>query len=82
MAIEYVVDVFFLLDLLFSFVKRSIQNKDLKAIAYSYVFTDTFIFDLVALVPLFFQEKYIYFGFKCTRIVHFFRLTDPVDLFL
>lgn len=79
MAIEYVLDAIFMLDLVLSFFKRSIQNKELKSIAYSYVFTDTFIFDLVALLPLFFREQYVYFGFKCTRIVHFFRLTDPVD---
>ena len=76
-AIEYTLDVFYILDILFNFLKRSPTNRDLKEIAQSYLLS-TFIFDAAAIVPIFLGESLDSFGFKLFRLIHVFKLIEPI----
>lgn len=82
-SIERVLDIIFLIEILLNFLKRTMANKDLRTIATNYVF-GTFIFDVIATVPnlIFLDEGLPYFYLKLFRLVHFFRITEPLQFAL
>jgi hypothetical protein len=77
MSLEYVLDVLFLIEIFANFFKRTHINKTLKDIALHYVL-GYFIFDLVAIIPIFLSEQHRFFSFKFLRLVHIKRVTEPV----
>ena len=81
--IERFIDIIFMIEIVFNFVKRTRAHKDLKSIAINYL-TTYFVFDIVATIPnlMFFNESFDYYYIKCIRVVHAWRLTRPLDLLL
>ena len=53
--LEYIFDVFFIIDVLINFLRRTQINKELMQIARAYLF-GTLIFDVGSIIPLFFGE--------------------------
>lgn len=77
------IDIVFLIDICFNFVKRTRANYNLKLIAKSYMFP-FFVFDMLATIPplIFFNENFEQYWIKAIRIVYFTRLTKPLELLL
>lgn len=76
------IDIIQLMEIMLNFVKKTRAHKDLIHICMSYL-TGYFIFDVIATVPeLFMDEAREYYYLKAFRIVHFYRLTQPLQLLL
>ena len=72
-----------MIDIIANFFKWTRGNRTLGAIAEAYLRSGEFFFDIVATLPcLFMGEGIAYYGLKCFRIYHFFRITKPLDLLL
>ena len=81
-AIELIVDIVFIVEIGLNFLKRTLANKDIATIAINYL-TGYFIFDVLATLPgLITQESLEFIWFKAFRLVHFFRITDPLTFLL
>ena len=82
-SIEQVLDIIFLIEIILNFLKRTMANKDIGQIATNYIF-GTFIFDVIATIPnlIFLQEGLKFFWLKLFRLVHFFRITEPLQFLL
>lgn len=71
-----------MIEILLNFVKKTRAHKDLYHICQNYL-TGYFIFDVVATVPeLFMDESREYYALKIFRLVHFYRLTQPLNILL
>ena len=83
--IELALDIIWLIEIIFNFLKKTRAHRDLKSIAQNYI-TGYFIFDVISLVPGIFQKTsrpiMKYYWLKMFRIVHVFRLTYPLELLL
>lgn len=78
--IEYFIDIVYLIEIIFNFVKRTRAQKDLSQIARGYVF-GYFIFDLVGTLPLFLGQTLDVYWLKLFRcLVHVMRLSIPLEL--
>ena len=65
-----------------NFIKRTRAHKDFKTIAPNYLKT-MFIFDVLSTVPcLVYAENISIYAFKCFKVVHFFRISHPLDILL
>mmetsp|Transcript_393 Transcript_393/g.765 ORF Transcript_393/g.765 Transcript_393/m.765 type:complete len:733 (-) Transcript_393:49-2247(-) len=81
--IELTIDIIYLIEIIFNFVKKTRAHKELPNIASSYV-SGYFFFDLIATVPelVFFGEGIRFYKLKLFRLVHVMRLTEPLKLLL
>ena len=83
LTIEILVDIIWLFEIIFNFVKRTKINTDVHSIAIKYVFNGSFIFDFVATIPtLFSGEAQSVYYLKIFRILHVQRLNEPVNIIL
>lgn len=65
-----------------NFVKRTRALKKLRAIAVNYL-TSFFIFDVISTIPnLINNESFDFYWLKLFRLIHFMRLTKPLELLL
>lgn len=84
-TLEQVFDIIYILEILLNFIKRTRAHKDLQAIADNYIKT-YFIFDVVATLPCLLNangsENYSLYFLKLFRLVHFFRISKPLQLIL
>ena len=77
---EFIVNVFYFIDILLNFVKRSHEHRRLEEIAGNYLFK-YFLFDVISTMPdLFNNESKQFYWLKIFRIVHLGRLCDPLEL--
>lgn len=77
-TLEMVIDIIYFIEILMNFVKKTLAYKTIQLISWNYL-TGYFLFDIIATIPeLFMQQSITYYWFKCFRIVHFFRLSDPL----
>lgn len=77
-TLELVIDIIYFIEILMNFVKKTLAYKTIQLISWNYL-TGYFMFDIIATVPeLFMQEPVTFYWFKCFRIIHFFRLSDPL----
>lgn len=77
-TLEMVIDIIYFIEILMNFVKKTLAYKTIQLISWNYL-TGYFLFDIIATIPeLFMQQSVTYYWFKCFRIVHFFRLSDPL----
>lgn len=77
-TLEMVIDIIYFIEILMNFVKKTLAYKTVQLISWNYL-TGYFLFDIIATIPeLFMQQSVTYYWFKCFRIVHFFRLSDPL----
>jgi hypothetical protein len=82
-TIEVLVDIIWLFEICFNFVKRTKINTDVRSIAFNYAFNGTFIFDVLATIPpLLSSESFSVYYFKCFRILHLEALVLPVNIIL
>jgi hypothetical protein len=83
MSIEMVIDIVYFIEIIFNFLKKTRAHKDISMIASNYL-TGYFIFDVLATVPelIFFGEGLRFYKLKTFRIVHVYRLTQPLQLLL
>ena len=80
--IEQGIDIFMLIEIFLNFVKKKNIQKDLTTIGYNYI-TGYFIWDLIATLPgLMTGEIMDFYFLKLFRIMHFTKLTQPLNLFL
>ena len=80
--IEYAIDIIYLFEIMLNFVKRTRALKKIQAIAVNYL-TSFFIFDVIATIPnLINNESFDFFWLKLFRLIHFMRLTKPLELLL
>lgn len=76
------IDIIMFVDILFNFIKKTRAHKELKTIGINYL-TGSFVFDVVATIPeLFMQQCLEFYYFKLARIVHVYRLTEPLQKLL
>ena len=81
--IETFIDVFMLIDIVANFFKWTRATKTLAAIAEAYIKSGYFFFDVIATLPgLCNGENYNLYGLKAFRLIHFFRITKPLELLL
>mgnify|MGYP002630811994 CR=1 FL=1 len=81
--IELFIDIFMLIDIVANFFKWTRATKTLAAIAESYLKSGAFFADVLATLPgLCNGENYNLYALKAFRLVHFFRITRPLELFL
>ena len=85
MQIEWIIDIFYCIDIVLSFLKWTRVNRDLKSIAISYImpsFPEFFAMDMIGTIPgLVTGESYRYYWLKFFRIIlYMIRLTDPFDI--
>ena len=82
-SIERLIDILFVVEIVFNFVKRTRTHTNLSAIAKNYLYT-YFVVDFVATIPLLFflDEDFDYYFIKVLRIFYVFRLTKPLELLL
>ena len=82
-SIELFIDIFMTMDIIANFFKWTRGNKTLGAIAEAYIKSGVFFFDVIATLPnMFMGEGIQHYGLKVFRIVHFFRITQPLELVL
>jgi hypothetical protein len=80
--IELAIDIIYFIEICLNFVKRTRAHKELSTIGYNYL-TGFFIFDVVSTLPeLFMGEIFDYYYLKIFRIIHFTKLTLPLNLLL
>lgn len=80
--IERIIDLFVIVDIGLNFLKRTRAHKDIKEIAWNYIYSLVIFFDVLGAVPFFFNESIDEYWYKCFRIIHFFRFTKPLELLL
>jgi hypothetical protein len=82
MEIELAIDIIYFIEICLNFVKRTRAHKELSTIGYNYL-TGFFIFDVISTLPeLFMGEIFDYYYLKIFRIIHFTKLTLPLNLLL
>jgi hypothetical protein len=80
--IELAFDIFFLIEIILNFFKRSRTEPTLQLIAQNYL-VGFFFFDVIATCPcLFMGEPSQYYYLKLFRMVHVLRITAPLKLVL
>lgn len=81
--IERMIDIIYLIEIIFNFVKKTRARDTLKDISLHYLQT-TFIFDAISTIPnlIFLDEDFDFYWLKLARLVHVFRLTRPLELLL
>ena len=81
--IELGIDIIYLIEILFCFVKRTMAHKDIKSIAMNYL-SFYFWFDVIGTVPclFFFGENLAYYPLKLFRFVHVYRLNTPPKMLM
>lgn len=71
-----------MIEICLNFVKKTRAHKDVESIGYNYL-TGYFIFDVVATLPgLINNESLDYYYLKGLRLVHVYRLTQPLQILL
>ena len=84
-TLELAFDTIYIVEILLNFIKRTRAHKDLSSISDNYIKT-YFVFDVVATVPCLLNikesENFSLYFLKCFRIVHFFRISKPLQLLL
>ena len=80
-AIELVVDIIYLIEIILNFMKKQRGHKTMNDIAKSYILS-YFAFDLIGTLPeLFMGENYKFYWLKFFRcLAHVFRITKPIEL--
>jgi hypothetical protein len=72
------IDIFMFVDILLNFVKKTRAHDTLYKIGLNYI-TGYFVFDVIATIPeLFMDEELEFYYFKLARLVHVYRLTEPL----
>ena len=80
--IELAIDIIYLMEICLNFVKKTRAHKDIAAISMNYI-TGSFIFDLVSTIfGILSNENFSVYWFKCFRIIHIYRLTQPLNIIL
>lgn len=84
-TLEQAFDIIYIIEIFLNFIKRTRAHKDLSSISDNYIKT-YFVFDVVATVPPLLNvqgsENFSLYFLKCFRIVHFFRISKPLQLLL
>lgn len=84
-TLEQTFDIIYILEIMLNFIKRTRAHKDLQSIGESYL-KSYFIFDMVSTVPPLLNvqgsENFSLYFLKCFKIVHFFRISRPLQLLL
>ncbi len=82
-SIEMFIDVFILIDIIANFFKWSRATKTLATIADNYIRSGNFFFDVAATLPgICNHQNYNTYFLKSFRLVHFFRITKPLEILL
>jgi len=85
-AIETVIDIIYVVEILLCFVKKTRAFREFSPIAYNYLspFSGTFLFDFIGTVPgLVFAQSYQFYFFKLFRcLVHIGMLMQPLDMIM
>lgn len=80
--IELAIDIIYFIEIILNFVKKTRAHKDLVTIGSNYL-TGYFLVDVIATVPeLFMNEREDYYWLKVFRLLHLYRLTNPLQLLL
>jgi len=79
--VELAVDILFIIEILFNFVKVTKAHSTLSSIASNYL-TGYFIFDVLSIIPIFAGEDHDYLFYKGFRILHGARLAMPLKILL
>mmetsp|Transcript_42193 Transcript_42193/g.64693 ORF Transcript_42193/g.64693 Transcript_42193/m.64693 type:complete len:257 (+) Transcript_42193:436-1206(+) len=82
-SLERAIDILFMIEILFNFVKRTRAYTSIGAISKKYV-TSYFILDVLATVPnlFFLNEALKLYWLKFFRMIHLNKLTSPLELLL
>jgi len=76
--IEMVIDIIYLVEIILNMLKKTRAHKDIESIAWNY-FTGYFIFDVAGTIPeLIMNQRFQYYWLKGFRMVHVYRLTQPL----
>ena len=83
MNIERVIDIIYMIEILFCFVKRTMAHKDIKSISMNYL-SFYFWFDAIGTIPnlFFLNEGMQYYWFMVFRFIHISRLNTPPKLLM
>lgn len=80
--IELIIDIIYFIEIVLNMLKKTRAHKEIEAIAWNYL-TGYFIFDAVGTIPcLFTGEVFKYYWLKAFRVIHIYRLTQPLQLVL
>ena len=80
--IELIIDIIYFMEICLNFVKKTRAHKDFPAIGMNYI-TGSFIFDMASTIfGLLGNESFDIYWLKCFRIIHIYRLTQPLNIIL
>lgn len=80
--IELVIDIIYLIEIILNMLKKTRAHKEIEAIAQNYVM-GYFWFDVAGTIPeLVMGEGFQFYWLKAFRMVHVYRLTQPLQLLL
>lgn len=79
--IELAIDIIYFIEICLNFVKKTRAHKDIAAISMNYI-TGSSFFDLVSTLGILSNENFSVYWFKCFRIIHIYRLTQPLNIIL
>lgn len=80
--IELIIDIIYLMEIVLNMLKKTRAHKEIESIAYNY-FTGYCIFDVTGTIPeLVMGETFEFYWLKSARIIHVYRLTQPLQLLL
>lgn len=80
--IELIIDIIYLIEIILNMLKKTRAHKEIESIAYNYL-TGYCFFDVAGTIPgLVMGETFEYYWMKAFRMIHLYRLTQPLQLLL